>query len=84
MAAKPTPATRALVGTPGDEGYVESTLGETYALRTLDADGYRRAAANAAAALTARFGSADPASWRDDRAMVSPEFQGLAIPPASS
>jgi penicillin G amidase len=78
---EPTPDTRALVGTPGDEGFVESTLGETYALRTLDAEGYRRAAANAAAALTARFGSADPATWRDERAMVSPEVQGLAIPP---
>jgi penicillin G amidase len=78
---EPTPATRGLLGTPGDEGYVESTLGETYALRTLDAEGYRRAAASAAAALTARFRSADPAAWRDDRAMVSPEVQGLAIPP---
>ena len=78
---EPTPATRGLVGTPGDEGFVESTLGETYALRTLDAEGYRRAAANAAAALAARFGSADPATWRDERAMVSAEVQGLAIPP---
>ena len=78
---EPTPATRSLVGTPGDEGFVESTLGETYALRTLDAEGYRRAAADAAAALAVRFGSADPATWRDDRAMVSAEMQGLAIPP---
>jgi penicillin amidase len=77
----PTPATAGLVGTPGDEGFIESTLGETYALRTLDADGLRRAAAGAAAALTARFGSADPATWRDKRAMVSPEIQGLAMPP---
>ncbi len=79
---EPTPATRGLLGVPGDEGYVESTLGETYALRTLDADGLRQAAANAAAALTARFGSADPAGWRATRAMVSPEVQGLALPPA--
>jgi penicillin amidase len=78
----PSPATQGLLGRPGDEGYVESTLGETYALRTLDADGLRRAAADAAGALTARFGSADPAAWRDQRAMVSPEVQGLAIPPA--
>jgi penicillin G amidase len=78
---EPTPATRGLVGTPGDEGFVESTLGETYALRTLDADGLRRAAADAAAALTARFGSSDPAAWREPRAMVSPEVQGLAVPP---
>jgi acyl-homoserine lactone acylase PvdQ len=78
---EPTPATRGLVGTPGDEGFVESTLGETYALRTLDADGLRRAAADAAAALSARFGSPAPAAWRDPRAMVSPEVQGLAVPP---
>jgi penicillin amidase len=77
----PTPATRGLVGTPGSEGFVESTLGETYALRTLGRRGLRRAAANAAAALTARFNSADPATWREPRAMVSPEAQGLALPP---
>jgi hypothetical protein len=35
----------------------------------------------AAAVLSARFGSADPAAWRAPRAMVSPEVQGLAIPP---
>jgi penicillin amidase len=78
---EPTPATRGLLGTPGDEGFIESTLGETYALRTLDAAGLRQAAADAAAVLTARFGSADPAAWRDMRAMVSAEVQGLAIPP---
>jgi penicillin G amidase len=78
----PSATTQGLLGRPGAEGYVESTLGETYALRTLDANGLRRAAADAAAALTARFGSADPAAWRDQRAMVSAEVQGLAIPPA--
>jgi penicillin G amidase len=78
---QPTAATRGLVGTPGSDGYVESTLGETYALRTLDADGLRRAAADAAAALTARFGSADPATWREQRELIEPEVQGLAIPP---
>ena len=78
---EPTPATAGLVGTPGDEGFVESTLGETYALRTLGAGGFRRAAADAAATLTARFGSPDPATWRDQRAMVGPELQGLATPP---
>ena len=77
----PSAATQSLLGRPGAEGYVESTLGETYALRTLDADGLRRAATDAAGALTARFGSADPAAWRDQRAMVSAEVQGLAIPP---
>jgi len=78
----PTPATAGLTGTPGDEGFIESTLGETYALRTLGPAGFRQAAANAAAALTTRFNSADPANWREPRAMVSPELQGLAMPPA--
>jgi len=78
----PTPATAGLLGAPGDEGFVESTLGETYALRTLGPAGLRRAAANAAARLTARFNTADPAAWRAARAMVSPELQGLAVPPA--
>jgi acyl-homoserine lactone acylase PvdQ len=78
---EPTPATRGLLGVPGSKGFVEATLGETYALRTLPPDGLRRAAADAAAALTARFGSPDPATWRDQRAMVSPEVQGLATPP---
>jgi hypothetical protein len=76
-----TPGKRALVGTPGDEGFVESTLGETYALRTLDAAGLRRAAAQAASALTARFGSADASAWREPRSMVTATAQGLASPP---
>jgi hypothetical protein len=78
---RPTPATQGLVGRPGAQGFVEATLGETYALRTLGAAGYRRAAADAAAALTARFGSPDPATWRAPRAIVEPEVQGLATPP---
>ena len=78
---EPGPATEGLLGRPGAEGYVESTLGETFALRTLDAEGLRRAAGDAAESLSARFGSPDPAVWRDRRAMVSPELQGLATPP---
>ncbi len=78
---EPGPATEGLLGRPGAEGYVESTLGETFALRTLDAEGLRRAAGDAAESLSARFGSPDPAAWRDRRAMVSPELQGLATPP---
>jgi penicillin G amidase len=76
-----TPGKRALVGTPGDEGFVESTLGETYALRTLDPAGLQRAAALAAASLTARFGTGDPSQWREPRRMVSATQQGLASPP---
>ena len=65
----------------GEGEVILRELGETYALRTLDAEGLRRAAADDAASLTARFGSPDPAAWRAPRAMVSPEVQGLATPP---
>jgi penicillin G amidase len=76
-----TPGKRALVNTPGAEGFIDSTLGETYALRTLDVAGLRRAAALAAADLTARFGTGDPSQWREPRSMVSASQQGLASPP---
>ncbi|HEX3319035.1 MAG TPA: penicillin acylase family protein [Solirubrobacteraceae bacterium] len=77
----PDRAERGLVGEPGSEGFVESTLGETFALRTLDAAGLRRAATLAAADLMARFGTSDPSQWREPRAMVSPTAQGLPSPP---
>jgi acyl-homoserine lactone acylase PvdQ len=76
-----TPGKRALVNAPGAEGFIDSTLGETYALRTLDAAGLRRAAVLAAADLTARFGTGDPSQWREPRRMVSATQQGLASPP---
>ncbi|MFL5889156.1 MAG: penicillin acylase family protein [Solirubrobacteraceae bacterium] len=77
----PTPAERGLVGRPGEEGFVESTLGETYALRALDNRGLQRAAALAASDLSARFGTSDPAGWREPRAMIAASAQGLASPP---
>jgi len=76
-----TPGKRGLVNTPGAEGFIDSTLGETYALRTLGATGLQRAAALAAASLTARFGTGDPSQWREPRRMVSATQQGLASPP---
>jgi acyl-homoserine lactone acylase PvdQ len=79
---KPDVAERGLVGRPGDEGFVEATLGETYALRTLGPAGYRRAAAAAAAALSARFGSGTPASWREPRTMLEAAPLGLVSAPA--
>src|SRR5204862_8078542 len=77
----PTPAERGLVGRPGEEGFVESSLGETFALRTLDAAHLRRAATVAAGDLTAHFGTADPSGWREPRTMISASAQGLASPP---
>ncbi|MEX2196640.1 MAG: penicillin acylase family protein [Thermoleophilaceae bacterium] len=54
------------------------TLLEAFALRTLDAAGYRRAAEAALPLLEQRFGSSDPASWREPRRMYEPGSQGAA------
>ncbi|HSD78189.1 MAG TPA: hypothetical protein VLA98_12325, partial [Solirubrobacteraceae bacterium] len=77
----PSRAERGLVGEPGEEGFVESSLGETYALRTLGPAGYRRAAAAAGAALAQKYGSTDPAAWREPRATIAAEPLGLASAP---
>jgi hypothetical protein len=71
-----------LTGTPGSDGFVESSVGETYALRTLSDARLLRAAAAAAGSLERRFGSADPARWRERRTMLEPEPLGLAQSPA--
>jgi penicillin G amidase len=52
------------------------------AFKRLGAGGIRGAAGKAAAALTARFGSADPAKWREPRRMYDVSATGLATPPA--
>lgn len=54
------------------------TLLEAYALRTLTSRGYRTAAERALPALEQRFGSADPARWREPRRMYQPGSQGAA------
>jgi penicillin amidase len=70
-----------LVGEPGSDGFVESTLGETFALRTASRRQLRAAAADAAAALTERFGTPDPTRWRAPRPTIEAEQQGLVNPP---
>ncbi|MDQ3739659.1 MAG: penicillin acylase family protein, partial [Actinomycetota bacterium] len=72
---------RGLVGAPGGEGFVEATLGETYALRTLSDRGLLDAAAMAAEALHERFRSTDPARWREPRATIQASPLGLAKAP---
>jgi acyl-homoserine lactone acylase PvdQ len=52
------------------------------AFKRLSTAGIRSAAGKAAAALTARFGSADPARWREPRRMYDVTATGLAKPPA--
>jgi penicillin amidase len=76
-----SPAVDGLIEAPGSEGFVESSLGETIALRKLTVAALRRAASAAAAELTKTYGSADPATWRKQRPTVSAEIQGLATAP---
>ena len=78
---EPSDAERGLVGRPGDEGFVEATLGETYGLRTLGASGRRAAAERAGAALQRQFGSADPLAWREERTTIAAEPLGLVSAP---
>lgn len=66
---------------PGSSHAFDITDNEAYALRTLPVSGYRRAAADAAAALAKRFGSADPARWREPRAMYKITPQGAQQAP---
>jgi hypothetical protein len=72
---------RGLIGTPGGEGFVEATLGETYALRTLSDRGLLDAAAVAAEALQERFRTSDPAGWREPRTTIEASPLGLAQAP---
>ena len=72
---------RGLVGTPGDEGFVEATVGETYALRTLPVAALQEAAEAAGEALERRFGTDDPAQWREPRTMIEASPLGLAKAP---
>ena len=73
--------TDSLIESPGSEGFVESSLGETIALRTLPVADLRRAAANATAELTQTYGSPNPAAWRMKRPLLTAESQGLASAP---
>jgi penicillin amidase len=54
------------------------TLLEAFALRTLDARGYRRAAEAALPLLQQRFGSAEPGAWREPRRLYEPGSQGAS------
>ncbi|HEX6715301.1 MAG TPA: penicillin acylase family protein [Thermoleophilaceae bacterium] len=81
MFGKLSPALEGLFEKPGSEGFIESTYGETLALRKLSPAKLQKAAADAAAALTATYGSPDPSKWRLKRPTVSAEVQGLAPAP---
>jgi acyl-homoserine lactone acylase PvdQ len=76
-----SPALEGLFEKPGSEGFIESTYGETIALRKLSPAKLQKAAADAAAELTKTYGSADPAKWRLKRPTTNAEVQGLASAP---
>jgi len=56
---------RELVDEKGTSHAFDVSRAESFGLESLTADGYRLAAGDAAAALARRFGSADPARWRE-------------------
>lgn len=66
---------------PNDEHIFDVSLGQAYALRTLDATGWRAAASAAFNALSQHFKSGDPASWREPRALFNQSVLGAEQPP---
>lgn len=63
---------------PGSSHRQELSNVQVYSLRSIGAKGWRQAAKLAFPALATRFGSEDPAKWRDKRLMYSPGAQGAA------
>jgi hypothetical protein len=61
--------------------FFDASNGPTFGLRTLGEDGYRRAAAATFAVLAQRFGTSDPAKWREPRHMYPWTIQGAGSPP---
>jgi penicillin amidase len=62
----------------GSSHRMELSNVQVYALRTIGVKGWRQAAKLAFPALEAKFGTSDPAKWRDKRLMYSPSAQGAA------
>jgi penicillin G amidase len=75
-------ASRDWLGGPGGSHVFDFGGADGVAFLRLNASGIRKAAGVAAAALTARFGSADPATWREPRRMYEVGATGLAPKPA--
>ena len=70
-----------LAGSTSLSHQFDITNGEAFALRTLKARQYSRAARKTAAVLGARFGSADVATWREPRRMYEVMAQGAGSSP---
>ncbi len=70
-----------LGGGTGSSHQFDITNGEALALRTLGARAYARAAKATAIVLTDRFGTPDPAAWREPRRMYEVSAQGAGAAP---
>ncbi|WP_372788814.1 penicillin acylase family protein [Paraconexibacter sp.] len=68
-------------GRPGTSHEFDITPGAAYALRTLAVDDLRQAAVATAKELSERFGTPDPARWRDPRKMYKVGSQGAGQAP---
>jgi penicillin G amidase len=68
-------------GQPGKDHAFDVDLGQAYALRTEGAAGWRQAAAATFNALASKFGSGDPAQWREPRPMYEETSLGAESPP---
>jgi hypothetical protein len=75
------PGVQSVLDSRGSSHQFESTLGEVYALRHASKKALRAAAARTFTELKERFGSADPAKWREPRRMYHPSSQGAASMP---
>ena len=74
-------AARDWLGGPGGSHQFDFGGAASVAFLRLGTADVRAAAATAASALTAHFGTADPAKWRDPRRMYDVSATGLATPP---
>ncbi|HET8980788.1 MAG TPA: hypothetical protein VFN87_21730, partial [Solirubrobacteraceae bacterium] len=68
-------------GQPNDEHVFDVSLGQAYALRAEGLAGWRRAAQATYRALTTRFHSTNPSTWREPRAMFPQSALGAEQPP---
>ena len=75
-------AARSWLGGPGRSHAFDFGGADATAFHRLDTAGLRRAAARAAASLTRRFGSPDPATWREPRRMYDVAATGIAEKPS--
>jgi len=68
-------------GEPNDEHTFDVNIGQAYALRTLGAGAWRRAASATFTVLAKRFKTRDVAKWRAPRAMFPQSALGAEQPP---